>query len=163
MTRYAFVTLWHIGAPIDRIWEEIAHPERWPSWWKFVERVEKREEGDENGVGSLWHHEWKTALPYKLIFDLRTTRAEKPQILEAASTGELSGTGRWQLTPQASVTVVRYDWKVSTTRSWMNLLAPLARPLFAWNHKVVMQEGGEGLARLLGARLLQASHSSTTS
>jgi len=163
MTRYAFVTLWHIDAPIDRVWEEIAHPERWPSWWKYVARVEKREEGDENGVGSLWHHEWKTALPYTLVFNLRTTRAEKPQILEAASTGELSGTGRWQLTPQASVTIVRYDWKVSTTRSWMNLLAPLARPLFAWNHKVVMQEGGEGLARLLGARLLQASHSSTTS
>jgi uncharacterized protein YndB with AHSA1/START domain len=161
--RYAFVTLWHIDAPIDRVWEEIAHPERWPSWWKYVVRVEKREEGDENGVGSLWHHEWKTALPYTLVFSLRTTRAEKPQILEAASTGELSGTGRWQLTPQASVTIVRYDWKVSTTKSWMNLLAPLARPLFAWNHKIVMQEGGEGLARLLGARLLQASHSSTTS
>jgi uncharacterized protein YndB with AHSA1/START domain len=163
MTRYAFVTLWHIDAPIDRVWEEIAHPERWPSWWKYVARVEKREEGDENGVGSLWHHEWKTALPYTLVFNLRTTRAEKPQILEAASTGELSGTGRWQLTPQASVTIVRYDWKVSTTKSWMNLLAPLARPLFAWNHKIVMQEGGEGLARLLGARLLQASHSATIS
>ena len=106
---------------------------------------------------------WKTALTYKLVFDLRTTRIEKPQVLEAASGGELSGTGRWQLTPQASVTVVRYDWKVSTTKAWMNRLAPLARPLFAWNHKVVMQEGGEALARYLGARLLQASHSTSTS
>ncbi len=163
MTRYAFVTLWHIDAPIERLWDEIAHPERWPTWWKFVERVEKLEEGDADGVGSLWHHVWKTALPYKLVFDLRTTRIDKPQVLEAASAGELSGTGRWQLTPQASVTVVRYDWKVSTAKAWMNLFAPAARPLFAWNHKVVMQEGGEGLARHLGARLLQASHSTSTS
>jgi hypothetical protein len=36
----------------------------------------------------------------------------------------------------------------------MNLLAPLARPVFAWNHDVVMRWGGEGLARLLGTRLV---------
>jgi hypothetical protein len=43
---------------------------------------------------------------------------------------------------------------VKTTEWWMNLLAPIARPLFAWNHDVVMRQGGEGLARLLGTRLL---------
>jgi hypothetical protein len=36
----------------------------------------------------------------------------------------------------------------------MNLLAPVARPIFAWNHDYVMRNGGEGLARLLGAPLL---------
>ncbi|MCA1656715.1 MAG: polyketide cyclase, partial [Actinobacteria bacterium] len=34
------------------------------------------------------------------------------------------------------------------------LLAPLARPVFRWNHDVVMRQGGEGLADRLGARLL---------
>lgn len=33
----------------------------------------------------------------------------------------------------------------------MNLLAPLARPLFAWNHDVVMAWGLAGLLRLLAA------------
>ena len=32
--------------------------------------------------------------------------------------------------------------------------APLLRPVFAWNHDIVMRQGGEGLARLLGARLV---------
>jgi hypothetical protein len=36
----------------------------------------------------------------------------------------------------------------------MNLLSPVARPVFRWNHDYVMRTGGEGLARLLGARLL---------
>ena len=31
----------------------------------------------------------------------------------------------------------------------MNVLSPAARPLFAWNHDVVMRQGGEGLAQLL--------------
>jgi hypothetical protein len=36
----------------------------------------------------------------------------------------------------------------------MNLLAPVARPVFAVNHDYVMRNGGEGLAKLLGCRLL---------
>jgi hypothetical protein len=36
----------------------------------------------------------------------------------------------------------------------MNLLAPLARPIFAVNHDYVMRNGGAGLEKLLGERLL---------
>jgi hypothetical protein len=36
----------------------------------------------------------------------------------------------------------------------MNALAPVARPFFEWNHDVLMAEGGRGLARHLGAELL---------
>ena len=41
-----------------------------------------------------------------------------------------------------------------TTRWWMNLLAPVAKPVFQANHDYVMRNGGEGIAKLLGARLL---------
>ena len=36
----------------------------------------------------------------------------------------------------------------------MNLLAPLARPLFRWNHDAIMREGGVALARRLNVRLV---------
>jgi hypothetical protein len=49
---------------------------------------------------------------------------------------------------------VTYEWNVRTTRSWMNLVGPVARPVFRWNHNAVMHRGGEGLANLLGARLV---------
>ena len=35
-------------------------------------------------------------------------------------------------------------------------LAPVARPVFEYNHDVVMRWGGEGLAQRLGVRLLAA-------
>ena len=38
----------------------------------------------------------------------------------------------------------------------MRAVAPLARPVFDYNHDVVMRWGGEGLADRLGARLLAA-------
>jgi hypothetical protein len=37
----------------------------------------------------------------------------------------------------------------------MNLLAPLARPVFRWNHDAIMREGGHALARRLNARLIR--------
>ena len=33
----------------------------------------------------------------------------------------------------------------------MNLIAPIARPFFSWNHNVVMGWGGEGLAKSVWA------------
>jgi hypothetical protein len=50
------------------------------------------------------------------------------------------------------MTHVRYDWIVDTTKRWMILLAPVARPLFAWNHHAVMRRGQEGLAARFRSR-----------
>jgi len=69
--------------------------------------------------------------------------------MEGRAIGELQGVGQWQLSHDGEVTTARYDWKVETTRAWMNLLTPIARPLFKWNHDVVMAWGREGLAKEL--------------
>ena len=97
---------------------------------------------------------WRSLLPYRVEFQVRTTRVERPVLLEADAVGELQGIGRWRLFEEDGATAVLYEWNVSTTRAWMNLLAPIARPVFEWNHDWVMAHGGEGIARLLGCRLL---------
>ena len=157
MAGYEFLTTWVLDAPRDRVWEAIWESERWPEWWRGVERVVELEPGDENGVGQLVRYVWRSKLPYELSFDMRTTRVEPPRLLEGQASGELAGTGRWRLYEQDGTTAVVYEWNVSTTRPWMNALAPLLRPAFAWNHDWVMGNGGRGLARLLGSRLLASS------
>jgi len=69
---------------------------------------------------------------------METTRVEPINVIEGRAIGELQGTGRWQLSHDGALTTARYDWKVQTTKAWMNLVAPIARPLFSWNHDVVM-------------------------
>jgi RNA polymerase sigma-70 factor (ECF subfamily) len=32
MAGYYFVSIWQISAPIEQVWEEVYHAERWPSW-----------------------------------------------------------------------------------------------------------------------------------
>jgi hypothetical protein len=76
--------------------------------------------------------------------------------MSGEATGALAGTGHWRLFEQNGITAVTYEWDVRTTKRWMNLIAPLARPVFAYNHDVVMRWGGEGLARRLDCSLLAA-------
>jgi hypothetical protein len=136
------------------VFQAIWDSDRWPSWWRGVESVVTVEEGDREGVGSLGRYVWKSRLPYRLQFDTRITRVERPHLMEGEASGELAGTGRWRIYEENGLTAAVYDWAVRTTAPWMNVLAPLARPVFAWNHDVVMGWGAEGLARLLGARLV---------
>jgi hypothetical protein len=83
-----------------------------------------------------------------------TTRVERPHLLEGHASGGLEGVGRWRLFQHDTVTAVVYEWNVQTTKRWMNVIGPLARPVFEWNHDWVMRNGGDGLAKLLGCRLL---------
>lgn len=157
MAEYHFVTIWRIQAPIERVWEEIYHAERWPSWWKYVAGVDELEPGAADGVGKRVRMRFRTRLPYTLAFDVRLTRVQPPSTLVAEATGELQGTGRWTLTSADDGTQVRYNWDVRTTRWWMNVLAPAARPAFRWNHDQLMREGGQSLARRLGGGLVSVS------
>lgn len=154
MKDYSFVTEWLFDAPIEAVWDVIYRSEDWASWWKFVKRVERISEGDATGVGAIRRQTWTTRLPYNLTFETRVTRVERPHLLEAKASGDLDGTGLWTLTREGDRTRVRYDWNVRTTKSWMNLFAPLAKPFFAWNHDAVMRAGGVGLARKLGVRFI---------
>ena len=155
-TDYEVVTIWQLEAPIEEVWEELYHPGRWPQWWKGVQSVAELRAGDESGVGALQRYVWKSRLPYKLAFNMQTTRVQSPHTLEGVARGELEGTGRWQLSHKEGITTVQYIWQHRTTKPWMRVLAPLARPIFDWNHDVVMRQEGEGLARVLGARLVSA-------
>ena len=152
MSDYEFVTIWDLNAPIEQIWEVIKHSETWNEWWKGVVRVVELKEGDDDGLGSIRRSTWKSALPYTLEFDSEIIRIERMKLIEARAYGELEGTGLWQFEALGErSTRVRYDWRVKTTKRWMNFIAPIARPFFRWNHNIIMGWGEEGLKKKLAA------------
>jgi hypothetical protein len=156
-TQYAFLTTWLIRAEREAVWDVIDDVLRWPQWWQGVQHVVELEPGDDDGVGGRHRIEWRARLPYPIEFEFVTDRVERPRMMEGRAFGELEGTGVWRLWEERGLTAVVYDWEVATTKPWMNLLAPLMRAAFAWNHSVVMRRGGQDLARHLGVRLLSAS------
>jgi carbon monoxide dehydrogenase subunit G len=146
---YRFVTIWTLQAPIEAVWAELSRPEAWPEWWRGVRRVELVEPGDAAGVGALRRVTMTSTLPYRLTFAVRTVRLDRPHVIEVQSDGDLRGSGRWSLTSAADTTIARYDWNVEVTQVWMRRLDAIARPLFAWNHDVLMRRGLAGLQRRL--------------
>lgn len=156
MAAYSFLSTWCVAAPIERVWDVLSAPERYPDWWKGVRKATVLEPGEEGGrgVGTLYRLQWRSKLPYTLEFDLRSTRVEEPRLMEARASGELAGVGVWRLFDGPNGTVALYNWDVSTTRAWMNYMTPVARRVFAWNHDYVMRQGARGLADTLGAELI---------
>jgi hypothetical protein len=66
----------------------------------------------------------------------------------------VAGICRWTFEPRGDTTRVRFLMDVRTTRAWMNLPVPFARQVFALNFGTIMRWGSEGLARLLGTRVV---------
>ncbi len=158
MRPYRFLSTWLLEAPRERVWDAIYDAERWPEWWRGVERMQIARAGDERGQGALWRSAWRSLLPYTLEFEFELVRVERPSLLEGRARGELAGSGTWRVYESELGTASTWEWRVATTAAWMNAFGPLARPVFAWNHHAVMKNGGVGLARELGVPLVaQAS------
>lgn len=151
---YRLTTHWRLPAKLPAVWDAIRHSEQWPSWWPSVQRVTELAPGDESGVGNLRSYRWRGLLPYTLAFDIEVIRIEKYRLIEGVARGELRGVGLWAFSEQGDATCVRHDWNVETTSRWMNLLAPIARPLFEWNHTRVMQQGEARLNQRLNTKIL---------
>ena len=162
MADYHYVSTWQLQAPIQQVWAALNDLEHLPTWYTGVQQAQELTPGDAQGVGRRVRYEIKGRLPLRLAFEATTTRSIPPREQHLQAEGELAGTGRWSLEQQGEVTTVRYRWDVRTTRPWMNLLAPLARPLFTWNSKGVMLQAGEGLAGFLGVPLVNAEFTAPT-
>ena len=149
---FHLVTEWLLDAPVESVRQALLDVEQWPDWWPSVRSVEIVEKGEADGVGAVHRLRWRTALPYDLVFEMQVTCLEPERLIEGQAAGELDGTGRWTLAARGNRTHVRYDWSVRVTRIWMRWLAPVLRPVFAWNHGRVMDTGRQGLARRLAQR-----------
>jgi carbon monoxide dehydrogenase subunit G len=156
MADYHYVSTWQLQAPIQQVWAALNDLEHLPVWYRGVQQAQELAPGDAQGVGRRVRYVIKGRLPLRLGFEATTTRSLPPQDQELQAEGELAGTGRWSLDQHGQITTVRYHWDVRTPRPWMNLLAPLARPIFTWNSKGVMLQAGQGLARFLGVPLVAA-------
>lgn len=154
--RYHLCTEWQFDAPLDLVWDAIFHAETWPDWWKGAQSVVTLECGDAIVLGAQRRYTWKSVLPFHLCFVSHVTRIEPLRLIEGRVDGELTGTGCCLFRQERARTIVSYDWQVRTTRLWMNLLAPLAKPVFRWNHDALMHTGGVGLARYLQARVAKS-------
>lgn len=77
------------------------------------------------------------------------------------SSGDLEGNGTFLFVAENNKTAIHFTWHVQTTKKWMNITAPILRPLFIHKHHQVMKQFAEGIAKSLDVKLLSLKNSHT--
>lgn len=154
MAHYRFESEWELTAPIGAVFELLTHPEDFRHWWPSVTDSRLLNEGDDEGRGARAAYTLRSPVLYSMSFEANSVEVDRPRRLHTLVRGDLIGTGTHLLEEREGRTIVRFLWYVSTTKRWMNLLAPVARPLFVWAHDHVLREGAAAMAERLGGRLL---------
>lgn len=154
-TRYHFITWIELAAGPRPIWETLARSEDWVEWWRWLKEAEVLDQGDAAGTGHLVRHQVSSPLRYRLTYVGRVTVAEEPVMSRFQAEGDLEGIGQFALEEtERDSTLITFHWLVETPKIWMNVLAPLARPLFVWNHHRLMDDFARDLANAMSAELI---------
>ncbi|HVR33344.1 MAG TPA: hypothetical protein VMS74_11645 [Acidimicrobiia bacterium] len=156
-TRYHFVTTLDLAsqpAAVDTTLRDIVN---WPAWWKWARRIEPLSDAPSGTVGARHRNTIATPLFYRFTYDTEIVETGEGMIL-VESSGDLTGFGLFVYRPSDDGVHLSFTWLVETPRWWMNLIGPMARPIFVWNHDHLMTNFGEGLARASGGELIAVSH-----
>lgn len=157
MVHYRFESEWVVSLPIEEVFDLLASPDGYSDWWPSVKNSQLIKKGGADGVGAKATYAIKSPLLYQLDFEATIAEIQRPQRIYMLARGDLIGTGTFELSRRGGNTVAVYRWYVSTTKKWMNAVAPIGKPLFVWAHHSVMREGCAGLAKRLGGQVVSTS------
>ena len=130
----------------------------WPSWWPDCSfaaplvRTRPASNLQEDILKATTSYlNFKAVLGYTLTISIHPTMVVTPNEIEFDAGGHLEGTGRVTLASGGKGATTRMDieWKVRPTQRWMNLLTPIAAPVFTAAHTLMMRRGEKGLRRAL--------------
>jgi hypothetical protein len=148
--RFAFLDEWRLAADAEAVWAAVRDVEGWPDWWPSVRSVVPVI----GRTSPTWEFRFRTRLPYDMAFAAELNRDDSLMVAEAEVNGRIAGSGRCAATAIDRGTLVRFDWWVRPQLAWMRAVAPVARPVFGWNHRSLMAEGARSLAQRLDTHLL---------
>lgn len=153
LDRYRFQRRIHVDASPADIFPALVETHDWVRWWDHLESVETLAGPPDDPTRRTDRYVVRAPVGYRIEVHGWFVTVDPPQRLEAHLAGDLEGSGRLELHPApGGTTDLHYLLDVRTTRRWMRLLAPMARPLFERNHHRVLSEAFAGLARRLETR-----------
>ena len=144
MAEYCFITRWRMSAPRQVVWDILNDSQRYPEWWPCYKRCHPLTPGV-TGVGFAAEYVVRGPLPYDVHYRVEVTHYAPPHESAFRAVGDLVGDGRMVYEPDGDGTLVTIYWNVRTSGLWLNLLGPVLRWLFVWNHNTIMRKGEQGL------------------
>lgn len=160
-TQYHFLSEYTLTSDREAIWAALTAVATWPEWWRALKRIDVvKEATSDDGVGAVYRNHVRAPTGYGFVYSTEIADVDRPSRIDVISSGDIVGRGRFLLSDSASGgTDVSFAWLVETPKWWMNLVAPLARPAFTWNHDKLMTDFGHGLAKASGGELTKVGNS----
>jgi hypothetical protein len=88
----------------------------------------------------------RSLLPYELRTVSEPVAVDDDSgVLSARLSGDLVGTARWTIENVGASCRLVYDQEVETRTVLLNVFAPIGRPAFRLNHRLMMHHGQAGL------------------
>ena len=141
--KYVFQSIWHVDAASHDVFDVLRDISTYTAWWPEIKEVWQV---DDESVDVRA----RALLPYDLRFTMRRTRVdEQAGVIEVGMTGDLEGFSRFTVTGGDQGSRVVFDEEVVTNKPLLNVLAPVARPAFRFNHTLMMRHGLQGLRTYL--------------
>lgn len=140
---YRFRHTWFLPAPARAVFDAVVDLENYPRWWPDVREVRKVDDDTAELV-------CRATLPFRLV--LRMRRAEQDETtgrLRVWLAGDLDGSLAAKVTGGPVGTRLDITQEVVAAKPLLRKLSPVARPVFRFNHELMMRRGRRGLrARL---------------
>ena len=147
--QYCFDRSWKIDAPLELIWNELMHYEKWPSWCQGLKKIEPVAPFCRLEKGNNIRSTWKGVLPYRIAVDTVITDFTPYSFLAFTVGGDLYGDGLCRFLPGHDNTTLNFVWNVSPTKFWMKMSSPFARPVFIENHNHLLEHAVTGFTQML--------------
>jgi hypothetical protein len=149
---YRFVTEWAFEAPIERVFDLVRRPLRYPRWWpEAFLAVAEITAGNGDGIGQVWEARSRAWLPFSQRWRGTTLEVVAPIRMSFESAGCLGGLGIWTLWQHGPVTLVRFNWKFRAETAPLRWFWWICRPVLVANHRRAMARGEAGLRKVLGS------------
>ena len=150
---FRFDESWQIpGATVGEVYDVLAHGELLPAWWKGVYlEAHKLSASSKPTVGDRLRVRARGFLPYQLTFILEAVELSPNKRVVVKTTGDFDGLWSAALSQREGGVHVDLVWEVTVLRPILKRLAPLLRPVFAWNHRWTTPRGEKGLRDYLAS------------
>ena len=149
MSGYHLLTIWHLRAPQQRVWDLLSDPAGYGRWWpSFVRYWDLTPH--RRGIGQR-DYRWVRGyyLPLWLRFSTEIVSLRPGEYVCYQVEGDLAGFAQVRLSQEGQTVCVMITWRVMLARRWLRWLSPVARRLLIANHDAVMRQGQRGLAKQL--------------
>jgi len=98
-------------------------------------------------AGNVLHATVVPPVPWRLRMDIGVAGARRPDVVEAAIGGDVSGTAVIRLEPVDGGTLVTAAWSLDMRSRSLRVAARLAFPLMRWGHDRVVEQAVAGFRR----------------